>query len=516
MIALTFGNTQSLYSTSNDIHPVLRTRGSSASLSSTTIGPPSPTKASITSSPLRPSSLSRPSSNSKLRNVHSSPLSLPFDNSSRTLSLTGGGIKAPSSPLANGFGSPLANGRASQLRKVTSMASLPGRTSLSKGSSEPQDRILTTSLPEDSRRSNTTSAQDSDAVSITSSKSRVMSPPLIVPQSSLQQKFSMPNLRRKAFNKEDDVNSPITENETLQVRDMDFELVRPNIPFSPDRSSEDSISPGLGRRSESRATEGVQMHLRAESPAISVSSGISGTSRITTGVSSDSAAFRSKASSKASDSEASMDAHRQREQKWMSLITTVPPEQARKNKKVRKLLGEGVPASVRYLVWSLMTNAKSKGVAGVYSQLSKRVRVAAFADMQRDVKRCFGEHPHLQSTEGPLVCLLQAYLTMVPDVQYSTGKLSLWLSYCCLLIPTLVGLTLIAGHTLLLAPEEDGFWIFVSMMDSALRPYFSPNSAQMEVDAALFSRALDSNDAQVSKKVLVDMGINPAHMCFPW
>ncbi|KAJ3747653.1 rab-GTPase-TBC domain-containing protein [Lentinula detonsa] len=277
---------------------------------------------------------------------------------------------------------------------------------------------------------------------------------------------------------------------------MDFELVRPNFPSSAGRSSEDSTSPGLVRRSESGAGEGI--HLRTQSPALSISSGISGTSRITTGVSSDSAAFRSKASSKASTSEASMDAHRQREQKWMSLISTVPAEQARKNKKVRKLLGEGVPASVRYLVWSLITNAKSKGVAGVYNQLSKRVRVAAFADMERDVKRCFGEHPLLQSTEGPLLNLLQAYLTMVPDVQYSTG------------------LTLIAGHTLLLAPEEDAFWIFVSMMSSALRPYFSSNSTQMEVDAALFSRALEANDVQVSKKVLVDMGINPAHMCFPW
>ncbi|KAJ3729380.1 rab-GTPase-TBC domain-containing protein [Lentinula raphanica] len=211
-------------------------------------------------------------------------------------------------------------------------------------------------------------------------------------------------------------------------------------------------------------------------------------------ISSDSAAFRSKASLK----EASMDAHRQREQKWMSLISTVPPEQARKNKKVRKLLGEGVPASVRYLVWSLMTNAKSKGVAGVYNKLCKRARLPSFVDVERDVNRCFGEHPHLQSTEGSLVNLLHAYMNMVPDIQYSTG------------------LTLIAGHTLLLAPEEDAFWIFVSMMDSALRPYFSLNSTQMEVDAALFSRALEVNDAQVSKKVLVDMGINPAHMCFPW
>ncbi|KIK53342.1 hypothetical protein GYMLUDRAFT_88402 [Collybiopsis luxurians FD-317 M1] len=182
----------------------------------------------------------------------------------------------------------------------------------------------------------------------------------------------------------------------------------------------------------------------------------------------------------------------------MALILTVPAAQACKNKKVRKLLGGGVPSSVRYLVWSHLTNAKSMGLAGMYSHLSMRVRVAAFADMERDVKRCFGEYPHLQSTEGSLVSLLQAYLTMVPDVPYSTG------------------LTLIAGNTLLLAPEEDAFWIFVSMMDSALRLYFSPKSTQMDVDAALFSHALEANDVQVWKKILVNMSMTPTQICFPW
>ncbi|KAE9392715.1 hypothetical protein BT96DRAFT_1023421 [Gymnopus androsaceus JB14] len=136
----------------------------------------------------------------------------------------------------------------------------------------------------------------------------------------------------------------------------------------------------------------------------------------------------------------------------MAVISTIPAAQVQKNKKLQKLLGEGVPSSVRYLIWAHLTNAKSRGVAGVYSQLRKQVRVAAFAVMERDGTRCVSNHG--------------------ADVQYFTG------------------LTLIAGHTLFFAPEKDGFWIFVSVMDSALRPYFSLNSTQMEVDAALFSRVL--------------------------
>jgi hypothetical protein len=69
---------------------------------------------------------------------------------------------------------------------------------------------------------------------------------------------------------------------------------------------------------------------------------------------------------------------------------------------------------------------------------------------------------------------------------------------------------------LALSPEEDAFWILVSIMDSYLRPYFSFNTTQLEVDAVLFSRTLEANDARVAKKVLTDMSINPVDLCRPW
>ncbi|KAJ7063506.1 rab-GTPase-TBC domain-containing protein, partial [Mycena amicta] len=200
-----------------------------------------------------------------------------------------------------------------------------------------------------------------------------------------------------------------------------------------------------------------------------------------------------------SSSDNSVDAHRQRELKWVSLMGSVPPAQAKKNKKVKKLLMDGsVPSSVRFLVWSHLTDGKGKAIPGVYVQLGKRARVAALGVIERDVQRCFSDHPHMHSSQSSLVTLLQAYLTMVPDVQYSRG------------------LTLIAGHLLALSPEEDAFWIFVSVMDSFLRPYFSSSTTQLEVDAALFSRALEANDPQVGKRVLTELGINPVDLCRPW
>ena len=38
----------------------------------------------------------------------------------------------------------------------------------------------------------------------------------------------------------------------------------------------------------------------------------------------------------------------------------------------------------------------------------------------------------------------------------------------------------------------------------------------MEVDATLFGKAVESNDAILAKKVFVDMDIPPASLCRPW
>ncbi|KAJ7771629.1 RabGAP TBC [Mycena metata] len=211
-----------------------------------------------------------------------------------------------------------------------------------------------------------------------------------------------------------------------------------------------------------------------------------------------------------SSSETSMDARRQQELKWVSLMDAVPPAQARKSKKVKKLLMDGtVPSSVRFRVWAYLTDTKAMVTPGVYAkQLVKRPRAPAFVEVEREIQRIPSDYPRINQT--PLLSVLHAYLSIVPDIQYSIGRSSL-----CLLFSPL-GLTLISGHLVTLAPEEDAFWIFVSIMNSYLRPYFSSNTTQIDVDTALFRRALEANDAQVAKKVLRDMSVNLAELCHSW
>ncbi|KAG6888452.1 hypothetical protein C0995_008127 [Termitomyces sp. Mi166 len=343
---------------------------------------------------------------------------------------------------------------------------------------------------------------ENDALSMNSSKSNLVSPPpaAVGRQNSLRTKLSLPNLRRNV-NKQDESSSmppvsPTAEGDLLQVQDMDFELVRPSFGHLHDgRSSEDS---GVMGRDMSVDARQDGSFLRADSPALSLT-----VPRSPSYLSDTNSWQGSKTSLRGgTDSEASstsmMDAHRSRELKWMGVMGSVQPSQSRKSKKVKKLVFDGVPSSVRYLVWSMLTDGKARIVPGVYGQLGSRAKIAALADIERDIQRCFAEHPQLQSTRGPVISLLQAYLTMVPDVQYVTG------------------LTLIAGNLLLHAPEEDAFWIFVSLMDIHIRPYFSSTSAQVDVDATLFGRYMDNVDPAMAKKLFGELNIPPVSICRPW
>ena len=380
-----------------------------------------------------------------------------------------------------------------------------------------------------------------------------VSGPGIIRQTSLRAKLSLPNLRRHRSREDDtiglyDRNQLVANGrlegereaiqgrdrrkEMVQVQDTEFELIRPNLVQlqSQQRTSEDSTPLRQEGSIESRADGGGL--LRPESPAVSLNSSAPRSpifeSPVSTGLETGAPSL--------TQSTESMEAHRQRELKWVSLMSSASASLSRKSKKVKKLLVEGVPSSVRYLIWSYLTDGKGRAVKGVYEQLCKRGEVPRTRDIAADAERLFGISRdgeivndgtrYLHATRGAVVILLQAYFSMVPDVQYVIGDFPpLLLS--SLITHVSVGLTKIVGQLLLLAPEGDAFWIFTSIMDTHLRPYFSVGlpspsqnlgvrSTQMEVDAALYSRALEAIDSPVSKKIFVDLGILPGVICQPW
>ncbi|KAI0654293.1 RabGAP/TBC [Cubamyces menziesii] len=380
--------------------------------------------------------------------------------------------------------------KASPVLRHSRSAVLSTGSKLSEGVSSP--RSGTASLPRpsvDTQRSDSTPppiTSPADNASETSSvlglkitkRNRPQMPPLrlVTSKDSNSHDPRSPTLSVNTMNTSVSEYGP--DQETVQVQDMDFELVRPNISASPFAGSVESLPMPSPMRADG--------FLRADSPAMSSASG--------------SSSFRqpgdqSPNETKSPKENSEIEAHRQREQRWIAAMSSVPPSQARKSKKIRKLVLEGVPASVRYQVWATLTDSKGKRMEGLYQKLAQREKVPVYAEIERDIQQCFTEHPQLK--DGSLAKLLQAYLSMVPDVQYNKG------------------LALIAGQLLLQSPEEDAFWTFISLMDSHLRPYFS-NSVQLEVDASLFAKALEANDSPCAKKVFGDMAIAPATICRPW
>ncbi|KLO06753.1 RabGAP/TBC [Schizopora paradoxa] len=195
---------------------------------------------------------------------------------------------------------------------------------------------------------------------------------------------------------------------------------------------------------------------------------------------------------------ANAEAHRSREQRWITAMAAVPASQSRKSKKIRRLVLEGVPSSVRSLVWSHLVDSKAKITPGVYDKFGGRAKAAVVTLIEDDARRCFPDHQHLHDSKGPLVTLLTTYLTMFPDIEYQRS------------------LVAIAGHLLLQAPEEDSFWMFVSIMDTHIRTYFSSKAVQMDVDASIFGKVIESTQPQLAKRLFAELGISPIEICRPW
>ncbi|KAI0294144.1 hypothetical protein BC826DRAFT_1185792 [Russula brevipes] len=148
---------------------------------------------------------------------------------------------------------------------------------------------------------------------------------------------------------------------TVQVKNTDFELLRPN-PARP-RLSEDSSS----ANGKSSGIEGRLSFLRVACRRPDIGRRIRHT-------------FACRPSRHIAT----------------SAMSLTPSSHARKSKKTRKLLQEGLPRRVRYQVWAHLTDSRAKRTEGLYVRL---------------------------------------------------------------------GLAFIAGQLLLQSPEEDAFWIFISLMD---------------------------------------------------
>ncbi|GJJ08912.1 hypothetical protein Clacol_003132 [Clathrus columnatus] len=340
----------------------------------------------------------------------------------------------------------------------------------------------------------------------TGSGSDAMSPPSLTNNSptsslnrhtSLRPKVSIPTLRpNKSRHRDEGNGTPMTpttggEEDTVQIKDMEFELVKPISNFASEfHYADESAS---SKDALSLVTDGIRSDTNGERhPGL-----LTPSSDRYGGMASSLSLESSSKRNKAQDPNITVQAHRDRELKWVALISSTDAAQARKSKKIKKLLLEGVPSSVRYLVWAHIINSGSKKIANVYAQLSKRRPLVA-DQIVRDVQQLYPDKDRLPDMNESLVSVLFAFIAMVPDLRYHRG------------------LTIVAGHLLMQSPEEDAFWIFLAMMDTYLRPYFMPASHQMNVDAQLFAKAVESMDNHLATRLFNELQVQPLELCGVW
>lgn len=473
------------------------------------------------SQPSRSMSPSRGPSRSQRPTHVPSPLSLPaISNTDKEPEVTRNAPPSPNTTRGSLKGKGLRQVASSGvLRSASSAANYEGGSKAEPRVSN-EKRESSPTKPSPTRRSTSTNpiaTEDADRSELTTpslvhtgASSSASSP--MGRSASLRSKLSVSALRAKGSNGRPSrdggdapvpYTSPVTpgtadEEERVQVKDMEFELVKPVLKTTGLRGSEDGLHPNVMSpevESIRSGFEGSGSAWRADSPSASPGGSHLRSPNVRAGSSDSLGNPRGPSAIQA----ASIEAHRLREQKWMSLISSTPSSQAKKSKKVKRLLLEGVPSSVRGRVWGLVTDSKARRMEGIFSQLVKKAPKHLVPVIEQDVDRCFPDHPHLRDPRGSLANLLLAYTAMVPDIRYRTG------------------LTRIAGNLLLQAPDEDAFWIFVALMDSHLRGYYATvSTGQFEIDASLFQNLVESVEPELANQLFNELRLRSVDICGTW
>ncbi|KAG8742341.1 hypothetical protein FRC10_001622 [Ceratobasidium sp. 414] len=386
-------------------------------------------------------------------------------------------VKRVASPPTNAVPSSSTKGPFRGLRHVASNTMMRvGLGSISIPSSPvPKDNQVAESPLPRQRQSNDVPRPTDTIDAHTPSSASISASPMASSNLSLHSKVSSTGLRIARANAAamDTPTTPLSPvgsvqlaEETVHFHDMDFDMVKPKRRVSVVRASEDGGYPASRKSHQSDRPNGQPKEdSRTPTPTSPTTASPSHQTRGSVPAS----VVPLSSGHNSLTSPAEIAAHISREQRWISTMQTIPSSSIRKNKKIKKLLLEGVPASVRGVVWLYLTDSKARRMVGLYSQLGKRGRVPATPEILKDLD----------------------------------------------FIQRAAGLCRIAGNLLMHSPEEDAFWTFVALMDNYLRGYCAVNSLQMEADSAFFAKSLESNDPQLAAKLFRELGLGAVDFCKP-
>ncbi|XP_049441555.1 ecotropic viral integration site 5 ortholog [Epinephelus fuscoguttatus] len=195
---------------------------------------------------------------------------------------------------------------------------------------------------------------------------------------------------------------------------------------------------------------------------------------------------------------------RQRETKWINIISQWDRMLLKKTSKVKVQCQKGIPASLRAKCWPLLCGAtdKMKQNENLYQSLDSQPALQSWVDViERDLDRQFPFHEMFLSKDGHgqrgLFRVLKAYTQYQPEE-----------GYCQAQGP-------VAAVLLMNMPAEEAFWCLVQISEQYLPGYYSPLLEGVLFDAAMLTWVL-KRTCPAAHKHLQHHGVEPLMFATDW
>ncbi|PWN33709.1 TBC-domain-containing protein [Meira miltonrushii] len=195
---------------------------------------------------------------------------------------------------------------------------------------------------------------------------------------------------------------------------------------------------------------------------------------------------------------------------WRQLVAENNVESAKKGRKVKKMVHNGIPHSMRATVWPFLASAHVRRRPGLFEELckvsqsakGKRGKEALYEAIDKDLDRAYPDHKQFMGPESTgvadLEAILKAYVHYNPIVGYTQG------------------MNLVAGFLLIQMPAEEAFWLMCALLrDVHMEGYYSGEMKQLHVDGIIFGQLLQAMDPELAAR-LIELNVEPINFAPNW
>ncbi|KAF7657434.1 hypothetical protein LDENG_00027120 [Lucifuga dentata] len=195
---------------------------------------------------------------------------------------------------------------------------------------------------------------------------------------------------------------------------------------------------------------------------------------------------------------------RQREAKWIHIISQWDHILQKKTSRVKVQCQKGIPTSLRAKCWPLLCGAtdRIKHNIDLYKSLDSQPALQSWVDViERDLDRQFPFHEMFLSRDGHgqrgLFRVLKVYTQHQPEEGYCQGQGP------------------VAAVLLMNMPAEEAFWCLVQISKQYLPGYYSPLLEGVLFDAAMLTWVL-KRSCPAAHRHLQQFGIEPLMFATDW